>query len=72
MEIEIISDGLTWVEISNHHQPTRFNTNTVKILPGNYTVIGRRTGFRDVEFPVQLRNGMGPVSLTVVCTVLSQ
>jgi hypothetical protein len=40
----------------------------VKILPGDYQVIGRRRGFQDVTMTVQVRGGVPLPPVTVICT----
>ena len=42
---------------------------TMKILPGNYEVVGRRRGYRDVVMLLQVRQGVPPPVVSVICTV---
>jgi RNA polymerase sigma factor (sigma-70 family) len=69
VEVTLTSDGLTWVSIANHRSPHRLSTDVVKTLPGNYEVIGRRTGYQDVVIPIQVRNGVPAPTISVTCTV---
>ena len=69
MEVALASDGLTWVSIVNFRSPQQFSTVLVKILPGNYAVVGRRTGYQDVVTPMQVRNGGPAPMISVACTV---
>ena len=71
VDVTFKSDGDTWVQITNCRQPEKFQTNTIKILPGDYEVIGRRRGYRDVQMTLQVRNGNIPPVVTVICTVSS-
>jgi hypothetical protein len=68
VEVEITSDGQTWVSIVNYRPPEKISTVSVKILPGNYLVTGRRAGYEDVVIPLQVRNGAPAPTLSVTCT----
>ncbi len=68
VEITLLSDGLTWVSIRNVRSPQTLTTAPVKIFPGNYEVIGRRAGYRDVVVPLVVRAGVSPSVVKVVCT----
>lgn len=68
VDVTLASDGLTWASITNQHQPAKFTTRTVKLLPGNYQVIGRRKGFRDVGIDLVVRSGKPVGTILVVCT----
>jgi tetratricopeptide (TPR) repeat protein len=65
------SDGNTWVSITNFRTPTKFDSQVIRILPGDYQVIGRRKGYRDVDMLLQVRNGTPPPTVTVACNVSS-
>ncbi len=71
VDVTFKSDGDTWVSITNSRQPEKFDTKVIKILPGDYEVIGRRRGYRDVIMTLQVRNGTPPPTVTVICTVSS-
>lgn len=68
VEVAITSDGQTWVSIMNYRPPEKFSAISVKILPGNYLVTGRRKGFEDVVIPLQVRNGVAAPMVSVTCT----
>jgi hypothetical protein len=68
VEVTLISDGQTFVSVLGHRPPAKFGQAVVGILPGNYEVIGRRPGYRDVVVPLELRNGAPPPVLSIVCT----
>jgi len=63
------SDGETWVSISNFKMLGKMKEETLKILPGDYEVIGRRKGHQDVLLLLQVRNGSMPPVVNVVCTL---
>ena len=41
------------------------------MLPGDYKIVGRRKGYQDVQLLLQVRNGVPPPTVTVVCTYSS-
>jgi len=69
VEVTFKSDGRTWVSITNFKTPVQTESLTLRILPGDYEVIGRRKGFRDVKLLLQVRNGTPLPPVTVMCTV---
>jgi tetratricopeptide (TPR) repeat protein len=71
VEVTFKSDGKTWVSISNFRQPSQSETFSAKILPGDYEVVGRRKGYRDVIMLLQVRNGNPPPTVTVICQTAS-
>lgn len=71
VDVTFKSDGNTWVSITNFRQPDKFDARVIKILPGDYEVIGRRKGYRDVQMLLQVRNGTPPPTVTVACNVSS-
>jgi tetratricopeptide (TPR) repeat protein len=71
VDVTFQSDGNTWVSIQNFRAPEKFQSTVIKMLPGDYAVIGRRKGYRDVTMLLQVRNGTKPPPVTVTCTVSS-
>ncbi len=71
VEVTFRSDGNTWVSIQNFRAPEKFESSVIKMLPGDYAVIGRRKGYRDVTMLLQVRNGTTPPTVTVACNVSS-
>lgn len=70
VEVTFKSDGNTWVSITNFRAPQKIESSlTVRILPGDYEVIGRRKGYRDVIMLLQVRNGTPPPVVTVACNI---
>jgi len=67
IEIYYQSDGKTWVTISNYKLLGKFKEESVKILPGNYEIVGRRKGYEDVILHLQVRAGSPPPTVIVVC-----
>lgn len=71
VEVTFKSDGNTWVQITNFKMLGKIDSATVRILPGDYEVVGRRKGYRDVQMMLQVRNGTPPPTVTVACSVSS-
>jgi tetratricopeptide (TPR) repeat protein len=71
VEVTFKSDGKTWFSIENYRLPSQFETNTIKMLPGDYAIIGRRKGYQDVHILLQVRNGTPLQPVTVVCNYQS-
>jgi hypothetical protein len=70
VDVTFRSDGNTWVSITNFKAPQKIESAlTMKILPGDYEVIGRRKGYRDVIMVLQVRNGTPPPVITVACNI---
>lgn len=71
VDVTFKSDGNTWVSILSFRQPEKIDTKVIRMLPGDYQVVGRRRGYRDVEMLLQVRNGTTPPTVTVACNVSS-
>lgn len=69
VDMALLSDGVTFVSIAGHRPPARFVSQTVKLLPGNYEVVGRRPGFREVRTLIVVRSDVPAPVATVACTV---
>jgi hypothetical protein len=69
--VTLKSDGNTWVSITNTRTPEKFESQSIPILPGNYEIVGRRRGYRDVNTLLQVRKGVPEPVMTIVCTVTS-
>ena len=67
MRLRLESDGLTQVVIYRVGQYGAFATRDVQLLPGRYTVVGTRTGFRDVRREVVLPPGAEAAAVVVRC-----
>jgi hypothetical protein len=70
VEVTFKSDGQTAVLIEHYRAPKKLEGETIKMLPGNYRVIGRRSGYQDIEQTLLVRVG-APQVVTVTCTVQS-
>ncbi|HVT73069.1 MAG TPA: hypothetical protein VHD61_08025 [Lacunisphaera sp.] len=65
------SDGESWVSISNFRMLGKIHHETVRILPGDYEIVGRRKGYQDVILMLQVRNGSTPPPVSIACTLRS-
>jgi tetratricopeptide (TPR) repeat protein len=68
VDVPFISDGVTYVSVANVRSPSRFTTFAVTLPPGDYEVIGRRPGYRDVRLLLQVRGGVPIAPVSVVCS----
>lgn len=62
------SDGHTEVVIYRVGQLGAFDHQKVDLRPGIYTIVGRRSGFRDVRVKVQIQPGTPPEPIVIRCT----
>jgi eukaryotic-like serine/threonine-protein kinase len=67
VRLRLESDGLTQVVIYRVGQYGTFDRRDVELLPGRYTVVGTRNGFRDVRREVVLPPGTPPTPVVVRC-----
>ena len=67
IRLRLESDGQTQVVIYRVGQYGSFATRDVELLPGRYTVVGTRTGFRDVRHELVLPPGAPSASVVVRC-----
>jgi hypothetical protein len=67
VRLRLESDGQTQVAIYRVGQYGAFATREVQLLPGRYTVVGTRTGYRDVRREVVLPPGAGAAAVVVRC-----
>ena len=68
VSVQLQSDGLTTVTVYRVGDLGLFTSHTLSLLPGQYTAVGVRAGYRDVrqEFVVGL-DGLAPV-VAVACS----
>ena len=67
VRLRLESDGQTQVAIYRVGQYGAFSTRDVELLPGRYTVVGTRNGYRDVRREVVLPPGAGAAAVVVRC-----
>lgn len=71
VSVTLLSDGNTWVSVQgpSMRKPEKFDSTQVSLLPGKYFVIGRKKGYQDVRFGLQIRAGVTQEPITVAATV---
>jgi eukaryotic-like serine/threonine-protein kinase len=67
VRLTLESDGVTQVAIYRVGQYGAFSTREVELLPGRYTVVGTRNGYRDVRREVVLPPGAAAAQVMVRC-----
>jgi tetratricopeptide (TPR) repeat protein len=72
VEVAFKSDRKTWVSIFGFRAPEKFEAVIIKMLPGDYTAVGRRHGFQNVDTPLQIRGGVNPPVISIVCSTSVQ
>lgn len=68
VQVELTSDNSTLVSVLQVGELGAFQVRRLTLPPGQYTVIGRREGFRDVRYVVELAPGQRELALSVRCT----
>lgn len=66
--VVIESDGLTAVQIYKVGNIGSFERKELALLPGRYTVVGSRDGYRDVRREFRVEIGKTPEAVRVICT----
>ncbi len=67
VRVRLESDGQTSVAIYRIGQYGVFAERSVELLPGRYTVVGTRTGYRDVRRELVLTPGIAPPPVVIRC-----
>lgn len=67
--VVFISDEATWVSVQGPSQrkPEKVREATYNLMPGEYFVIGRKKGYRDVRMKLSIRAGRSQPPVTVIC-----
>lgn len=68
VHLELTSDNSTQVSVMQVGELGMFQVRRLTLPPGQYTVIGRREGFRDVRYVLELAPGQREMALSVRCT----
>jgi len=67
VKVSLRSDGETDVAIYHVGQLGRFASRQLELLPGTYTVVGSRAGFRDIRKQLRVSPGQSGTVLTIQC-----
>ncbi len=65
--VRLRSDGLTRVVILKLGEVGRFEEQAVGLVPGRYTAVGSRVGYRDVRREFEVRAGKPPAPISIIC-----
>ena len=65
--VSLTSDGETDISIYHVGQLGAFTTRQIELLPGGYTVVGTRPGYRDVHKKLAVIPGKQNISLLIRC-----
>ena len=68
VKMTLLSDGQTEVTVYKVGKFGALTTKMLELLPGVYTVLGQRDGFKDVRHSLKLEPGTAEVRLEVICT----
>lgn len=67
VKVQLRSDQLTDVQVYRVGRLGLFATHELELMPGQYTVIGRRDGYRDVRAQLVVEPGQNPDPLMIRC-----
>ena len=67
VSVSLNSDGKTHIRITGVGMLDPFQTKSLDLKPGSYTVTGARNGFRDVRLKLEIKPGQSDKALEVVC-----
>ena len=67
VSVELQSDGKTRVSIYHVGQLGVFTSQRLELLPGNYTVVGKRRGYRDIRAQLAVVPGKQNTRLMIRC-----
>jgi len=65
--VTLDSDGATEVAIYHVGKLGQFVRHRLELLPGSYTVVGTRNGYRDVRKTLSVSPGSSAVALQIIC-----
>ena len=68
VRVPLVSDNNTLVSVAPVGKLGQFTSHELQLLPGHYTVIGQRDGYRDVRYELEVTPGKAVAPLTVRCT----
>ena len=67
VSITLLSDKKTDVVIYKVGKFGQFENKVIELKPGKYTIVGSRSGYRDVRKVIQISAEMEKTSITVRC-----
>lgn len=67
ISVTLLSDGFTEVSVYRVGRLGRFTARELLLLPGRYTVVGTREGYKDVRQEVLVKPGETRLRVTIAC-----
>ncbi|MEQ9210697.1 MAG: hypothetical protein RLN96_12845, partial [Pseudomonadales bacterium] len=67
--VKLESDNMTEVEIYRVGKIGTFSQQAVNLNPGNYVIVGRRSGFKDVRIELAIDGSSSEIEVPVICNV---
>jgi len=67
VKVDLMSDRLTEVFINRIGRIGTFSDHSMRLVPGNYTLIGTRDGYRDVRRKLVVMPGVSPEPVRILC-----
>ena len=67
VRVDLVSDQLTEVFINRIGKVGKFSDHSVRLVPGKYTLIGTRDGYRDVRRQLLVLPGIPPEPVVIRC-----
>lgn len=67
LPVVVLSDNKTDITVYQTSHLGVFMKHELALVPGTYTVVGRRPGYRDVRQAFTLSGGMAPVTIHLTC-----
>lgn len=68
VSVELRSDNKTDVTVYQVGNLGRIESESLELLPGSYTIVGKRRGYRDVEYELNLIGGKPAEPVYIACT----
>ncbi len=66
--IELRSDNRTDVTVYRYGNLGRIEATSIELIPGQYTIVGKRRGYRDAQYDLTLLGGMSVPPIYIACT----
>ncbi len=68
VEVEVRSDNRTEVTVYRYGELGRIDSRTISLIPGQYTIVGKRRGYQDAEFELTLLGDRDIPPVYIACT----
>ena len=65
--VTLISDNKTSITVYKVGRLGLLNSKELTLIPGDYTILGKRSGYRDVRRALSLRAGTRPAPIKIIC-----